>query len=224
MSDLWEVCEGKSLCWEELLNLYKFSDIFLSMGITGLDDFLEGDFIPDDARIICVAGGSGSGKSFVARRIAEKLGAKILAVDDYIIPEKIVKGSNWDLPECWDLKLLDANLKDFLEGKSFEKPIYDFTGNDVLKREVFESGGKVVVEGLYSLYGPLMAHTDYSIFVDCSEDVRLGRVIKRDLSERAGRNEAEIVKQWRDTIQPMFLEYVESQRGDADLILSNYVY
>lgn len=186
-----------------------------------LVDFLVGDFIPEAVKVIGIAGGSGSGKSYIAKRIAEKIDARILVVDDYIIPEKITKDSNWDLPECWNLDLLDANLKDFLAGRDFQKPVYDFKSGLIDRYETFEAGGQIVVEGLYSLYGALVNHVDLSIFVDSLEDVRLGRVIKRDFVERSGHNEAKITKRWDGMVQPAYLEYVAGQREKADLILIN---
>ena len=210
MSDLWEVCRGKGLCWEELLKMK-----------LDIKDFLEGDFIPEDARVICVAGGSGSGKSFVAKQIAEKIGAKTLTMDDYIIPREITGNSNWDLPRCWDLKLLDTNLRDFLEGKKFEKPIYDFKEGVISEYETVESGDKFIIEGLYALHNLIIPHVDFCIFVESPEDVRLARVVKRDFLERSGYNEEKITKRWNETIQPAFLEYVEPQKGKADLVLLN---
>ena len=191
------------------------------MKAIGLTDFLEGNFIPEDAKVICVAGGSGSGKSFVAKQIAEKVGARILAMDDYILPREITGNSNWDLPRCWDLKLLDANLKDFLEGKKFEKPIYDFKEGVISEYETVESEDKFIIEGLYALHDLVIPHADFCIFVESSEDVRLARVVKRDFLERSGYDEGEITKRWNKTIQPTFLEYVDSQKEKADLIILN---
>ena len=185
-----------------------------------LSDFLKGDFIPEGIRVICVAGGSGSGKSFVAGKIAEKIGARLLGVDDYIISEKIIKGANWDLPECWNLNLLREHLGFFLEGKEFVKPIYNF-GNSDSSSEVFVPGGVIVVEGVYALCDSISGFSDFSIFVDSPEDVRLRRRIKRDSVERSNHGEDRIVRQWNETIQPTFLKCVEQQRAKSDLIIIN---
>ena len=193
------------------------------MNIVGLNRFLTSvdEFVPSDARVVGIAGGSGSGKSYVARLVAEGVGARMISVDDYIIPEKITKDSNWDLPECWDLDLLDMNLRDFLSGRDFEKPVYSFKSGLIDRYEDFESGGRVVVEGLYALCDLIAGRVDFSIFVDSSEDIRLARVVKRDTMERNKYDEAKIVERWNRTIQPAFLEYVESQRDGADLVLLN---
>ena len=186
-----------------------------------LDDFLAGDFISEDAKVIGIAGGSGSGKSYIARQIADKIGARILTVEEYITPKTITPASNWDLPECWDLRLLDENLGDFLKGKGFEKPVYGFKTGVIDRYETVESGGRILVEGLYSLYGFLADHIDCSIFVDAPADVRLARVVKRDFVERSGHNEAKITKRWNGTVQPAYLGYVEPQKEKADLIIIN---
>lgn len=206
---------------ESYINLYKFRDRFLFMGRIGLDDFLKGDFILDDVRVVGVAGGSGSGKSYVAGRIADKIGARVLVVDDYIVPKEITKGGNWDLPKCWDLDLLNENLSDFSFGRSFEKPVYDFRTGKIGRYETFESGGVIVVEGLYALHNSIIEHIDFSIFVDSPKDVRLGRVVKRDFLDRSGYDEAKITQRWNESVQPTFLKHVESQKIGADLVLTN---
>ncbi len=186
-----------------------------------IEDFFEGDFIPKDVIVICVAGGSGSGKSFVAERIADKVGARVLAMDDYILPNKITRDSNWDLPECWDLDLLNANLKSFLDGRGFKKPVYDFRNGGISKYEVFEAGGRIVVEGLHSLHDLVFSYSDFSVFVESPESVRLARVVKRDFSERGGYNESRIKERWNNTIQSAFLKYVDSQKWKVDFIVLN---
>jgi len=188
-----------------------------------LKSFLEdiNSYIPDDAKIICVAGGSGSGKSFIAKKIAEKIGARVLAIDDYIIPEKITKDNNWDLPECWNLNLLDANLRDFLIGKEFRKPVYDFKKGIISKYETFESGGKLVMEGLHALHNSIIEHMNFSIFIESPESVRLARIVKRNLLERNHSDEAKIVKRWNEVVQPTFENLVLPQKEKADLIILN---
>ena len=101
----------------------------------GLDDFLNGDFVSSDMNIIGIAGGSGSGKSYIAEHIADKFGARVLAVDDYMISKEITKGGNWDLPKCWNLNLLGENLRDFEFGRDFKKPIYDFNTGKIRSEE-----------------------------------------------------------------------------------------
>ena len=210
MSILWEESKCCRLCWEKLLKMK-----------INLKEFLEGDFIPKEARIICVAGGSGSGKSFISKQIAEKVGANVLVVDDYIIPREITSDSNWDLPQCWDLNLLNENLRNFLSGEKFEKPIYDFKKGIILEYEPFESSDRIVVEGLYALHDLIVPHADFSIFVESSEEVRLARVVKRDFLERKEYNEEKVTKRWKETTQPMFEEFVQLQREKADLIILN---
>ena len=105
--------------------------------------------------------------------------------------------------------------------RDFKKPIYDFNTGKISGDETFESGGRIVVEGLYALHDSIIKYFDFSVFVDSSEDVRLERRVKRDFVERSNKFRDEIVRQWRETVQPTFLEYVEPQRERADLVLFN---
>lgn len=76
--------------------------------------------------IISIAGGSGSGKTFIANLIAEKLNAEVLTMDDYIIPEKIKSSENWDSSDNWNLELLKEHLIKLKKKEKIKKPIYNF--------------------------------------------------------------------------------------------------
>ncbi len=191
--------------------------------VVSFENFLENinNHIPDNAKIISVGGGSGSGKSFIAKQIADKIGAKILAMDDYIIPGKITKDSNWDLLECWDLSLLDTNLRDFLAGKIFKKPVYNFKKSIISGYERFEPADKIIVEGLYALDDLIIKHIDFSIFIDSPESIRLERVLKRDILERNHNNNNKIIRRWNKTIQPAFEKFIQQKKDNVDLIILN---
>ena len=106
----------------------------------------------NSAGIISIAGGSGSGKSYFSKKLAKKIDARILSLDDYIIPEMITPDSNWDLPECWNLNLVRSNLNSFIQDKKFIKPIYNFKTGNNNHYEIIPSDKPIILEGLYSLF------------------------------------------------------------------------
>lgn len=168
-----------------------------------------------------VAGGSGSGKSYVAKKICEKLGeCLIVSMDDYIIPEKVSSSDNWDLPEIWDLKKIKQDIINLHKGIEIKKPIYDFSKHSIKDYEKVFPKGVIIVEGIYSLHKVFEDFLDFRIFVDADEGVRLKRRIKRDFESR-GRTEDKVRKKWESTVQPMYLKFVNPQKEVANLILNN---
>ncbi|HEX8851373.1 MAG TPA: uridine kinase [Gemmatimonadaceae bacterium] len=178
--------------------------------------------------IVGIAGGSGSGKSTVARRIAGSLAAPDVAfidMDAYYrnfshLPMEERRRVNWDHPEALDIDLLVRHLAELRAGRPIEKPIYDFvTHTRTARTERIEPGLVVVIDGIL-LFADERVRTlcDVKVFVDADADIRLIRRIRRDIAER-GRPLDEILEQYLSTVQPMHLQFVEPSKRYADVIV-----
>jgi len=178
--------------------------------------------------LIGIAGGSGSGKTLVAKRIVEELGSEkviIVQQDSYYhdlghltLEER--KKQNFDHPDAFDHHFLISQLKDLLKGKSIDQPIYDYTIHS-RKKETRRIGEHViiVIEGILILHDPeLRRLMDIKVYVDTDDDVRLIRRIRRDVSER-GRSLESILDQYENSVRPMQLQFVEPTKRYADIII-----
>ena len=178
--------------------------------------------------IVGIAGGSGSGKSTVARRIAGALPAPEVAfidMDAYYrnfshLSMEERRRVNWDHPDALDIDLLVAHLAELRAGRAIEKPVYDFvTHARVARTERVESGLVVVIDGILLFADErVRALCDVKVFVDADADIRLIRRIRRDIAER-GRPLDEILEQYLSTVQPMHLQFVEPSKRYADVIV-----
>jgi uridine kinase len=178
--------------------------------------------------IIGIAGGTGSGKSTVARKVAAALDASSVAfvdMDAYYIdyshlPLDERRTINWDHPNAFDWDLLLAHLGSLASGQSIEKPEYDFVAHVRKKARVpVKAAEVVVVEGLLLLAEPrLRTLCDIKVFVDTDADIRLIRRLRRDTRKR-GRPLEEVLDQYLSTVQPMHLEFVEPSKRYADVIV-----
>lgn len=178
--------------------------------------------------LIGIAGGSGSGKTLVARTIVRELGSKrvvIIDQDSYYkdldeVPFRDREARNFDHPDAFDADLLRAHLRELLEGNAIEQPIYDYTHHRRSKDTRRISDHVVVVlEGILIFHDPeLRALMDIKLFVDADSDVRLIRRLRRDLIER-GRSVDSILKQYEESVRPMHLQFVEPSKRFADVII-----
>ena len=178
--------------------------------------------------IIGIAGGTGSGKSTVARKVAAALDTTSVAfidMDAYYnnyahLPMEDRRRINWDHPNSFDWDLLLAHLRDLASGRSIEKPEYDFVAHLRRKDRVHvPAADVVVVDGILLLADPRIRDLfDVKVFVDTDADIRLIRRLRRDLVER-GRPLEEILDQYLTTVQPMHLEFVEPSKRYADVIV-----
>jgi uridine kinase len=178
--------------------------------------------------IIGVAGGSGSGKSTVARNVAQALDAESVAfidMDAYYLnfahlslPER--RKINWDHPETFDWELLVGQLTRLSAAESVEKPVYDFLSHTRSDRTVVIPPAHVVVVDGILLFSDARVRDlcDVKVFVDADPDIRLIRRIRRDMAKR-GRPLDEILDQYVTTVQPMHLEFVEPTKRYADVIV-----
>lgn len=176
-----------------------------------------------------VAGGTGSGKTTVARAILEAVGAERIAFieqDSYyrdVDWERTGRdpgGYNFDHPAALDHELLVAHLRELRAGRPIPKPVYDF-GTHRRRPETVRIPARPVVllEGILLLAEPeLRELLDFKVYVDTDADVRLIRRLRRDVHER-GRDPEEVLRQYEETVRPMHLEFVEPSKRWADVII-----
>ena len=178
--------------------------------------------------IIGIAGGSGSGKSTVAKNVAELLTTSSVAfidMDAYYknfssLPLDERRKLNWDHPDAFDYDLLCSHLEALSKRKAIDKPEYDFATH--LRREKrtrVEPADVIVIDGILLFVDDRVRDLcDVKVFVDADADIRLIRRIERDTHVR-GRPLDEIIEQYLSTVQPMHLEFVEPSKRYADVIV-----
>ena len=184
--------------------------------------------MPMKPLIIGVAGGTGSGKSTFARKVADALDASSVAfidMDAYYhhyahLSLDDRRKINWDHPNAFDWELLLAPLTALSEGRDIDKPQYDFVHHLRMAETVHvRAAAVVVVDGILLLADRRIRDLcDVKVFVDTDADVRLIRRLRRDIVER-GRPLEEILDQYLTTVQPMHLEFVEPSKRYADVIV-----
>lgn len=177
---------------------------------------------------IGVAGGSGSGKTTVAHNLVKAFKAEdaILVEQDAYYKEltglSLEKRAsvNFDHPNSIEFELLRQHLLDLQEGKSIERPIYDFKTHSRKEETVKIHPSKIViVEGILLFAVPEIRDLfDVKIFVDTDADEMLLRRIERDITER-GRTFESVRDQYLKTVKPMFLEFCEPSKRYADVII-----
>ena len=178
--------------------------------------------------IIGIAGGTGSGKSTVARRVAESLTGTSVAfidMDAYYknygeLPIEQRRKINWDHPESIDWQLLEAQLGRLAAGEAIDKPVYDFVQHlRSPQRVAVPQADVVVIDGILLFVEERVRELcDVKVFVDADADIRLIRRIRRDIARR-GRPLEEILDQYVKTVQPMHLQFVEPSKRYADVIV-----
>ena len=178
--------------------------------------------------LIGLAGGTGSGKTTVARRIYESLkGINVLVLqqDAYYIdlshlPLEERKEINFDHPSAFDSELLIKHLEKLIRGQEIEKPIYSFTDytrkkdtEKVFPRDI------IILEGILVLEEERIRNLlDIKIYVDADEDERFIRRLIRDTKER-GRSMDSVIEQYLNVVKPMFLQFVEPSKRYADIVI-----
>lgn len=178
--------------------------------------------------IIGIAGGSGSGKTTVARNLAAALtDAQCAFIDmdayyrdhDRLSPDEL-RRLNWDHPDAFDLELLDRQLHELAQGRAIDKPVYDFVHHRRQSApERVEPADVVVIDGILLLVDErIRAHLDIKVFVDTDADIRLVRRIRRDMAMR-GRQLDDVLEQYLTTVQPMHLKFVEPSKRHADIVI-----
>ena len=185
------------------------------------------------SKIILIGGGSASGKTFVLRKVLEKIPADkitVISIDDYykdfsVLPMEERAKINFDHPKAFDWKLMNEQIKALKNGQTIEKPIYDFTihGRSP-KTEVVVPKELIVIEGIMALVNKdLRSMGDLKVYINCSRERRLVRRIDRDQKER-GRTYESIIEQYFSTVLPMYEEIIAPSQYYADLIINNEGY
>lgn len=178
--------------------------------------------------VIGVAGGSGSGKSTVVRKIVESLGddqVTVLVHDRYYRDRRDLRfeertGINYDHPEELETELMVRQVEALRAGQSVELPVYDFSRYARMpSTETAHPRRALIVEGILVFVDPaLRALMDVKVFVDTDDDTRFIRRLKRDVAKR-GRTMESVVEQYLKTVKPMHLEFVEPSKRYADIII-----
>lgn len=178
--------------------------------------------------LIIIAGGSASGKTTVAKKIAELCKDKdivFIEMDNYYndlsylsIEER--KKNNFDHPNAFDFPLLIHNLEQLLLGNEIEEPIYDFTVNSRSENvKKIKPADVIIFNGILALQNlEICNKSDIKIYVDTDSDIRLLRRIKRDVEER-GRELKSVLEQYNATVKPMHDAFVEPTKRFADIII-----
>lgn len=178
--------------------------------------------------ILGVAGGSGSGKTTVARAILETVGPDritLIQQDSYYrdvdwCSEAELLAHNFDHPSAIDSDLMVSHLHALKAGHAVEVPIYDFVRHRRTARtRRVEPQPVVVLEGILIFVEPALRDLlDFKVYVDTDPDIRLIRRLGRDMSER-GRTVQDVLRQYLETVRPMHLEFVEPSKRWADVII-----
>ena len=177
--------------------------------------------------VIGLAGGTGSGKTTVAKAIMKAAGAEhvlLLPQDAYYraqhdIPAEVRALTNYDEPGAFDNELLVEQLELLLAGEQIERPVYDFTIDNRSDETItLAPCAVIVVEGILVLHEPsLRERMALKVFVDAPPDERFIRRLERDVKER-GRTAESVIAQYRRTVKPMHDLFVEPTKQHADLI------
>jgi uridine kinase len=178
--------------------------------------------------VIGVAGGSGSGKTTVVRRILDALddvNVTVLEHDRYYRDRNDLRleeraSLNYDHPDSLETDLLVRHIEELRGGKPVEVPVYDFARHArVASTETIEPGRAIIVEGIL-IYtdAALRSLMDVKVFVDTDDDTRFIRRLQRDIAER-GRTVQSVIEQYLSTVKPMHLEFVEPSKRYADIIV-----
>jgi uridine kinase len=183
---------------------------------------------PMPSVVIGVAGGSGSGKTTVVRRIVDALGdaqVSVLEHDRYYRDRNDLRfeeraALNYDHPDSLESDLLVHHVTQLREGRPVEAPVYDFARHSrQTSTRTIAARRAVIVEGILLFSdAALRSLMDIKVFVDADDDTRFIRRLQRDLAER-GRTVQSVIDQYLGTVKPMHLEFVEPSKRYADIII-----
>lgn len=178
--------------------------------------------------VIGIAGGTGSGKTTVVKKIMQlfpKHDVALLSQDNYYkdnghLPMEERQKINFDHPESVEFSLLEKHIKDLKHDIPIEEPIYSYlTCERSAKTVHIEPKKVIIVEGILIFNDKMIRNAcDIKVFVDAAADERLIRIIKRDMLER-GRTAEAVIERYEKTVKPMHEQFIEPTKKYADLIL-----
>lgn len=178
--------------------------------------------------IIGICGGTGSGKTTVAREILKALPQSNVSIINQDAYYKLQTNksfeertqTNYDHPFAFDTELLLSHLRSLVEGRDIQMPIYDFSNhNRCTETQTVHSRDIIILEGILILEDPkLRDMMDIKIFVDTDTDVRIIRRITRDINER-GRSLDSVIEQYLSTVKPAHEQFIEPSKKYADIII-----
>jgi uridine kinase len=178
--------------------------------------------------IIGIAGGTGSGKTTVVKEITKQLNNEAITIisqdayyrDNEHLPLEERQKMNFDHPDSVEFELLIDHIKKLRKGKKIEQPIYSYlTCTRADETITIAPSHIIIIEGILCLTNPeLRTLMDIKVFVDCEADLRLSRVIQRDIIER-GRGVDQTLDRYEKTVRPMHLQFIEPSKRYADIII-----
>lgn len=178
--------------------------------------------------VLGIAGGTGSGKTTVARALVDRIGPDQVAYlehDNYYRDLSHLSFDersqvNFDHPDSFDTELLVKHIDLLKQGSSIDKPVYSYKNHERTSEVIpVQSQPLIIVEGILVLENPqLRSLMDVKLFVDTEDDIRLMRRLRRDIAER-GRSLERVLGQYEATVRPMHLTFVLPSRRYADVIV-----
>ena len=181
----------------------------------------------DDIMVVGIAGGTGSGKTTITKKLMQRFGGDVSVIyhDNYYKAHHNMSYEersrlNYDHPDSFDTDLLIQAVKDLKAGRSVTCPVYDYTIHDRSDKVIVVRPAKVIiVEGILIFQSrELCQQMDIKIYVDTDADVRILRRIIRDVRDR-GRSLDSVVNQYLSTVKPMHEQFVEPSKRNADIII-----
>ena len=181
----------------------------------------------DDIMVVGIAGGTGSGKTTITKKLMQRFGGDVSVIyhDNYYKAHHNMRYEersrlNYDHPDSFDTDLLIQAVKDLKAGRSVTCPVYDYTIHDRSDKVIVVRPAKVIiVEGILIFQSrELCQQMDIKIYVDTDADVRILRRIVRDVRDR-GRSLDSVVNQYLSTVKPMHEQFVEPSKRNADIII-----
>ena len=186
-----------------------------------------------ELQIIGIAGGTGSGKTYLTNKIKEEFNNnnfEIIELDSYYrdlshLTFKKREENNFDHPDSFDFELLIKHLNDLAEKDEVNIPIYNYkTHTRMKKRKLISKRKLLIIEGIFSFFNEdLRNKMIYKVFLNISEKTRLSRRLKRDVTNRA-RTIKSINIQYQNTVIPMHQKFVQPLKQYADLIIEKKTY
>jgi len=177
--------------------------------------------------VIGIAGGTGAGKTTVARLVGRRVGESVtrIPLDNYYedqshLPMAEREAANYDHPDAFEWELVREQVSALLDGESVDMPTYDFEVHNRTDETVrVDPTSVLIVEGIFALYdADVRDLCDLRLYVETDADVRILRRIERDVIDR-GRDLEGVIDQYLSTVKPMHEQFVEPTKKHADLIV-----